>query len=69
MHIFLKIKTVTINFITHTYSFYLLSNYYMCVYLLGGVAVCVQCVCAVQFTLSPSVEQRHMVAGRLCCTG
>lgn len=38
------------------------------VYLLGGAAVCVQAVCAVQFTLSLAVEQRHMVAGRLCCT-
>lgn len=30
----------------------------MCVgvYLLGGVAVCVQAVCAVQFTLSLAVE-------------
>lgn len=40
----------------------------VCVHLLGGVAVCVQCVCAVQVTLSLSVEQRHMVAGRLHCT-
>ena len=40
----------------------------VCVYLLRGVAACVQCVCAVQFTLSLSVEQRHVVACRLCCT-
>lgn len=40
----------------------------VCVYLLGGVAVCVHSVCAVEFTLAAQVEQRHMVAGRLHCT-